>query len=83
LKTITASSPDSGDLRALTVEYENNTGQKEKFTLSELERSDSRRDVIKQYYCYYLALVYRLELFKDSSSRLESSKINRAIQLGE
>ncbi|MBP7735211.1 MAG: hypothetical protein KA369_04490 [Spirochaetes bacterium] len=83
LKTITATAPDSGDLGSLTIEYENNTGQKEKFTLSDLERPDSRRDVIKQYYSYYLALVYRLELYKDSSSRLESSKIKRAIQLGE
>ncbi len=83
LKTITAAAPDSGDLKTLTIEYENNTGQKEKFTLSELERPESRRDVIKQYHSYYLALVYRLELYKDSSSRSQSNKINRAIQLGE
>jgi hypothetical protein len=82
-KTFTATAPDSGDLKTLTIEYENNIGQKEKFTVSELERPDSRKDVIKQFYSYYLALVYRLELFKDSTSRIESSKIRRAIQLGE
>jgi hypothetical protein len=83
IKTFTATAPDSGDLRTLTIEYVNTIGQKDKFTVAELQKRESRRDVIKQYYSYYLAVVYKLELYKDKTIKIESSKIDRAIQLGD
>lgn len=83
VKTFTATAPDSGDLRALSIEYVNTIGQKDKFTVAELQKPESRREVIKQYYSYYLAMVYKLELYKDKTIKIESSKIDRAIQLGD
>lgn len=83
VKTFTTAAPDSEDLKALSVEYENNIGQKEKFTVGELQKPDSKRDVIKQYYAYYVAMVYKLELYKDKTIKIESSKIDRTIQLGD
>ncbi len=83
VKTFTATAPDSPDLRTLQIEYVNTIGQKDKFTVGELQKPESRRDVIKQFYSYYIALVYKLELYRDKTSKIESSKIDRAIQLGE
>jgi hypothetical protein len=83
VKTFTSSAPDSPDLRPLLIEYVNTIGQNDKFTVGELQKPESRRDVLKQFYSYYLALVYKLELYKDKTIKTESSKIDRAIQLGE
>jgi hypothetical protein len=83
VKTFTTVTPDSGDLRALTIEYENNIGQKEKYTVADLQKPESRREVIKQFFSYYLSMVYKLELYKDRTIKTESSKIQRTIQLGD
>jgi hypothetical protein len=83
VKTFTTVTPDSGDLRTLTIEYENNINQKEKYTVAELQKTESRRVVIKQFYSYYLSMVYKLELYKDKTRKTESSLIERTIQLGD
>ncbi len=83
VKTYTFSTPDSADLRALAVDYVNNIGQKENYTVADLRSLESRMQVTRQFYSYYLAMVYKLELYKDKTTRSQSSKILRAIQLGD
>lgn len=82
VKTYTSMTPESEDLKSLAVEYTANTGEKEKFTVAELQKKDSQTDIVSQYFAYYLALVYRLELYKDKTIKLESSKIDRTVQMG-
>ncbi len=81
VKTYTNQSPDSDDLKNLLVEYTDNTGQKEKFTVAELQKKNSQSDITSQFYEYYLALVIQLELRKDKTINVESSKIDRAVQM--
>jgi len=83
VKTYTTAAPDSADLRTLAIEYVNNIGQNEKYTVAELQKPESRREIIKQFYAYYLSMVYKLELYKDKTIKTESSKIERTIQLGD
>lgn len=83
VKTFTSDKPDSGDLRQLSIEYVTNTGDKEKYTVGELQREESQKIIVKQFYSYYFALVNKMELYKNKTARLESSKINRTIQLGD
>ncbi len=83
VKTFTAATPDSADLKALSIEYVSNIGQKEKYTVADLQKPASRIEVIRQYYNYYLALVYKLELYKDKTIKSEASKIEHTIQLGD
>ena len=83
VKTYTSQSPDSDDLKNLMVEYADNTGEKEKFTVGELQKKDSKKDIVTQFYEYYLALVIQLELHKDKTIKFESSKIDRTVQMGE
>jgi hypothetical protein len=81
VKTYTNQSPDSDDLMSLEVEYADNTGQKEKFTVGELQKKNSQIDIVSQFYEYYLALVIQLELRKDKTINVESSKIDRTVQM--
>lgn len=83
VKTFTSDNPDSDDLRQLSIEYVTNTGDKEKYTVGELQREESQKIIVKQFYSYYFALVNKMELYKNKTIRLESSKINRTIQLGD
>jgi hypothetical protein len=83
VKTLTASSPESADLKSLIIEYTTNAGDAEKYTLSELKTKNSQKDIADQYYSYYLALVYRMEMYKDRVIKKESDKIDRTVELGE
>ena len=83
VKTYTTTAPESDDLKSLAVEYTANTGEKEKFTVAELQKKNSQTDIVSQYFAYYLALVYRLELYKDKTVNTESSKIDRTVQIGD
>jgi hypothetical protein len=83
VKTYTSQSPDSDDLMPLIVEYVDNTGEKEKFTVGELQKKNSQADIVSQFYEYYLALVIQLELHKDKTVNVESSKVDRTVQMGE
>ncbi len=81
VKTYTNQSPESEDLKNLLVEYADNTGQREKFTVAELQKKNSQSDITSQFYEYYLALVIQLELRKDKNVNVESSKIDRTVQM--
>jgi hypothetical protein len=83
VKTYTNQSPDSDDLMPLMIEYVDNTGEKEKFTVGELQKKNSQADIVSQFYEYYLALVIQLELHKDKTVNVESSKVDRTVQMGE
>ena len=83
VKTYTTTTPESEDLNSLTVEYTANTGEKEKYTVAELQKKDSQTGIITQYFSYYLALVYRLELYKDKTNNIDSGKIDRTVRLGD
>ncbi len=83
VKTYTCATPGSDDLGQLLVEYATNTGEKEKYTVNELQKRDSQKIIVRQFYSYYFALVNKMELYKNKTVRLESSRVNRTILLGE
>lgn len=83
VKTYTVNSPESEDLKGLIIEYKTNTGQTEKYNLPDLMRSDTRRDVVAQYYSYLLALVYKVEIYRDKLASQQSSMIDRTVQLDQ
>ncbi|MBN1498422.1 MAG: hypothetical protein JXA07_16740 [Spirochaetes bacterium] len=83
VKTYVCETPDSDDLSRLTIEYSTNTGEKEKYAAGELQRKESQRIIVRQYYSYLFSLVNKMELYKNKTVRLESSKINRTILLGD
>jgi hypothetical protein len=83
VKTYTCATPDSDNLGPLVIEYAANTGEKEKYTVNELKKPESQKIIIKQFHAYYFALVNKLELYNSKTTKLESSKVNRTIQLGD
>jgi hypothetical protein len=83
IKTYTNQAPESDDLKNLLIEYTDNMGEKDKFTVADLQKKNSQADIVSQFYDYYLALVYRLELYKDKTINIESSKIDRTVQMGD
>jgi hypothetical protein len=83
IKTFTTTTPDSEDIKALAVEYSTNIGDSEKYNLGDLQKKDSQKIIASQYYSYYTSLVYKIELYRDSLSQRESSKIDRTVQLGD
>lgn len=83
VKTFTNNSPDSADLKALQIDYSSNTGEKQKYTVADLQKRESQRSIITQYYNYIISLVYSLELYRHKTIRIETVNIERTIQLGE
>lgn len=83
VKTFTCETPDSDDLSKLSIEYTTNIGEKEQYRVAELQSNESKKIIIRQYYSYLFALVNKMELYRNRSIRLESSKINRTILLGD
>ncbi|MBN2158647.1 MAG: hypothetical protein JW807_04575 [Spirochaetes bacterium] len=83
VKTYTVSTPGSEDLKQLAIEYKTNIGKTEKYLLADLMRIDTRRDVVAQYHSYLMALVYKLEIYRDKLASKQSSLIERTIQLDQ
>jgi hypothetical protein len=51
--------------------------------VADLQKRESQRSVIMQYYNYIISLVYSIELYKHKAVRIETVNIERTIQLGE
>ena len=83
VKIFTNNAPDSSDLSKLQVDYSSNTGEKQKYIVADLQKRESQRSVIMQYYNYIISLVYSIELYKHKAVRIETVNIERTIQLGE
>jgi len=83
VKTFTNTTPESADLSKLLVDYNSNTGEKQKYTVVDVQKRESRRSIITQYVNYIISLVYSIELYKHKTVRIETVNIERTIQLGE
>jgi hypothetical protein len=83
VKTYTDQNPESDDLKNLVIDYTDNLGEKEKFTVAELQKRNSQTDIVSQFYDYYLELVHQLELHKDKTVNVESSRVDRTVQMGD
>ena len=83
VKTYTNTAPDSEDLKNLEVEYTTNTGDKQAYRVADLQKRESQRTVITQYTNYLMSLVYKIELYKNKITDIESLNIERTIQLGD
>ena len=83
VKTFTNTSPESADLGTLLIDYSSNTGEKQKYTVADVQKRESQRNIIGQYVNYIISLVYSIELYKHKTVRIETVNIERTIQLGE
>lgn len=83
VKIFTSDSPESADLARLQIDYSSNTGEKQKYTVADVQKRESQRSVITQYVNYIISLVYNIELYKHKTVRIETVNIERTIQLGE
>ena len=82
VKTFT-NTTGSADLSKPFVDYNSNTGEKQKYTVVDVQKRESRRSIITQYVNYIISLVYSIELYKHKTVRIETVNIERTIQLGE
>jgi hypothetical protein len=83
VKTLTNTNPNSDDIASLEIRYDNNAGETQSYRVGDLNSSQSRKDVIEQYSSYLLSLINRLELGRNKNKFMESTKIERTIQLGK